>query len=257
MSAGREYHPELQEGVSLRCAAWTGVLLVALLTAPAALRAQQQPPSPVDAVPEGEIRLFKDLREAFRSIFGPGGSDAPAPQQTPAGPAAQPQSPPPAAPSDAPNAQREPARPAATAPGSQPQAVAASPSAAAAPQSLHAAIAKGDYASALKMIEQGTDIEAKDPGAGASPLHYAVMKGDMPLVGLLVQRGANVNSRTKSGTSPLHTAVLYGRREVAEYLLDKGSDVNAKSASGATPLSLAQAANFERIAKMLRERGAN
>ena len=61
------------------------------------------------------------------------------------------------------------------------------------------------------MIEQGTDIEAKDPGAGASALHYAVMKGEMPLVGLLVQRGADVNSRTKSGTTPLHTAVLYGR----------------------------------------------
>ena len=79
----------------------------------------------------------------------------------------------------------------------------------------------------------------------------------MPLVGMLVQRGADVNSRTKSGTTPLHTAVLYGRFEVAEYLLDKGSDVNAKSASGATPLSLADTARFQRIAKLLRERGAH
>ena len=30
-------------------------------------------------------------------------------------------------------------------------------------------IAKGDYAAAVKMIEQGSDVEAKDPGAGASP----------------------------------------------------------------------------------------
>jgi ankyrin repeat protein len=117
-------------------------------------------------------------------------------------------------------------------------------------------VAKGDYVSAVKMIEQGADVEAKDPGAGASVLHYAVMKGEMPLVGLLVQRGADVNSRTKSGTTPLHTAVLYRRTEIAEYLIDKGADVNAKSSSGATPLGLALAANFHTLEKMLRTKGA-
>lgn len=70
------------------------------------------------------------------------------------------------------------------------QPVAVTPHASPAPQSLQAAIAKGDNAGALKMIERGIDIEAKDPGTGATALHYAVMKGEMPLVGLLVQRGA-------------------------------------------------------------------
>ncbi|MFN0090734.1 MAG: PspC domain-containing protein, partial [Acidimicrobiales bacterium] len=60
---------------------------------------------------------------------------------------------------DAPRA-AAPAAPAAPA-----AAVAATPSAQATPQSLHAAIARGDYANAMKMIEQGADIEAKDPGA--------------------------------------------------------------------------------------------
>jgi ankyrin repeat protein len=82
------------------------------------------------------------------------------------------------------------------------------------------------------------------------------MKGEMPMVGLLIQRGADVNSRTKSGTTPLHTAVLYNRFEVAEYLIDKGSEVNAKSTSGATPLSLALAARYQRIEKLLRGKGA-
>jgi hypothetical protein len=82
------------------------------------------------------------------------------------------------------------------------------------------------------------------------------MKGEMPLVGLLVQRGADVNSRTKSGTTPLHTAVLYRRTEIAEYLIDKGADVNAKSASGATPLGLAIAANYHTLGDMLRKHGA-
>jgi hypothetical protein len=223
-----------------------GLAAAILIAAPAA-RAQQAPPA--DAPPAGEAlpdRIIEGIRDLFRAIFGEGATRTPQPGQPEAQPGSQPgsQTPP----------QARPSAPAATEAQSQP--VSASPSAAAAPLSLHSAIAKGDYASALKMIEQGTDIEAKDPGAGASPLHYAVMKGEMPLVGLLVQRGADVN-RTKSGTSPLHTAVLYGRFEVAEYLLEKGSNVNAKSASGATPLSLAQAAKFERIAIMLKSRGAN
>jgi len=203
---------------------------VAMLIAAPGARAQPQTDEPPPAAgPAPHERLLEGIRGFFRSIFGEDTGKPP----------------------------EQAAKPAAPAPGAQTQPVEVSPSAAAVPLSLHAAIAKGDYANALKMIEQGTDIETKDPGAGASPLHYAVMKGEMPLVGLLVQRGADVNSRTKSGTSPLHTAVLYGRYEVAEYLLDKGSNVNAKSASGATPLSLAVAANFQRIEKMLRNRGAN
>jgi len=241
---------EVRGGVNLRHSGWGYVLAAALLLAAQAAyaqpQAQEKPPSaePTESLPE---RFFGGLRDILRSIFAPAETSLPAPQETPqAQPASQPASQP-ATPQAAPQAAREEPNPAIT----------ATPNASAVPLSLHSAIAKGDYANALKMIEQGTDIESKDPGAGASALHYAVMKGEMPLVGLLVQRGADVNSRTKSGTTPLHTAVLYGRFEVAEYLLDKGSEVNAKSASGATPMSLATAAGYARIAKMLRARGAN
>lgn len=234
----------------MRHTGWIIILLAAMLVAaPAAyaqLQAQEKPASaePAESLPE---RFFGGLRDILRSIFNPSDGALPTPQETPQ---AQP------APQPVPQAaQQEPAASGPQNPAGAP--ITATPSASAVPLSLHSAIAKGDYANALKMIEQGTDIESKDPGAGASALHYAVMKGEMPLVGLLVQRGADVNSRTKSGTTPLHTAVLYGRFEVAEYLLDKGSEVNAKSASGATPMSLATAAGYQRIAKMLRARGAN
>ena len=205
-------------------------------------RAQQQPPqdSPAqqDSGPSLPEKVFNGIGNAvrgiFRNIFGSdereGELKATEPQAAPA------PSPEPAA------AKAEP--------------VAATPAAQAVPQSLHSAIARGDYGVAVRMIEQGADIEAKDPGAGASALHYAVMKGEMPLVGLLVQRGADVNSRTKSGTTPLHTAVLYRRTEIAEYLIGKGADVNAKSASGATPLGLALAAKFHTLEQMLRRHGA-
>ena len=234
-------------------------LVAALLVAVPPAHAQQPPqetqPSGGATFPES---LIEGIQSIFRSIFGTAEGELPPPQGVPEDPTSPrnpqkqsgPQSPPQ---TQEAKPQQQEAKPAAVA---APPPAAVTPSAQAVPQSLQAAIAKGDYGNALKMIEQGVDIEAKDPGAGASALHYAVMKGEMPLVGLLIQRGADVNSRTKSGTTPLHTAVLYGRFEVTEYLLDKGSEINAKSASGVTPLSLADAAHFERIAKLLRERGA-
>ncbi|MCX7960735.1 MAG: ankyrin repeat domain-containing protein [Burkholderiales bacterium] len=216
-----------------------GLAAAALLAAlSAGARAQTDPP-PASG-PSGPARLIQGigeaLRGALRAILGTGEGEMVAPAEGPAPTQTAPQAAPPSP------AAREPA--------------AVTPAAQAAPQSLHSAIAKGDTATALKLIESGADVEAKDPSTGASPLHYAVMKDNIALVGLLIARGADVNSRTRSGTTPLHTAVLYGRLEIAEFLLDKGADINAKSASGATPLALADAANFQRIARMLRSRGA-
>jgi ankyrin repeat protein len=214
-------------------------VLVAALIVPAAARAQQQEPS---AQPSGPEQLFEaignTLRDVFKGVFGTQEAELPAPGATPGE-----QQPPPQA----------PAQPSAQQPAPQP--VRAAPSASAPPPSLHGLIAKGEYDAALKMLDSGADLEAKEPGVGASPLHYAVMKGTLVVVNQLLARGADVNSRTKSGTTPLHTAALYNRYEVAEALLARGADVNAKSVSGATPLTIAQAANYQRIAKLLRERG--
>jgi hypothetical protein len=158
-----------------------------------------------------------------------------------------------------------PSAPAGGAPGAgQPQAgppsdaetVKAAPIAMVAPTSLHAVVAKGDFEATRKLIEQGADIEAKDPGTGASVLHYAVMRGTPEILQYLLGKGVDVNSRTRNGTTPLHTAVLYNRYEVAEMLLNKGADVEAKSSSGATPLAIATAARNRSMADMLRARGA-
>ena len=233
-------------------------LVAALLVAVPPAHAQQPPqetqPSGGATFPES---LIEGIQSIFRSIFGTAEGELPPPQGVPEDPTSPrnpqkqsgPQSPPQ---TQEAKPQTQEAKPAAVA---APPPAAVTPSAQAVPQSLQAAIAKGDYGNALKMIEQGVDIEAKDPGAGASALHYAVMKGEMPLVGLLIQRGADVNSRTKSGTTPLHTAVLYRRTEIAEYLIQKGADVNARSPSGATPLGLAIAADYHTLAMMLRSHG--
>ncbi len=229
---------------------WFAVLLALAFSAAPAIHAQEQPTSPAplepgSAGPNPIEAIGNAVRGLFESIFGPGRARESEPQSAP----------PAAASSDAKPAPAPAQEPAGAQPP-PPQAVAATPSAPAT-QSLQAAIAKGDYAAAVKMIDQGADVEAKDPNTGGSPLHYAVMKGEMPLVSLLLQHGADVNSRTKSNATPLHTAVLWRRTEIAEYLIEKGADVNAKTAGGTTPLGLALAANYHTIEQMLRRHGGH
>lgn len=188
-------------------------------------------------------QVIEGVRGFFKNLFGGEAEKPPAPALEPAAPK-------PAEPVAA-----KPAAPPVTKAAPEPEPVRATPAAKADPASLHAIVAKGDYEAASRLIGQGADIEARDPGTGASVLHYAVMRGNPEILQLLLDRGADVNSRTKNGTTPLHTAVLYNRFEVAEKLLNKGAEVNATSASGATPLALATAARNRVIAEMLRSRG--
>ncbi len=221
------------------------MLLLAVLAAAPSLRAQQQAPATEPSGPEQVIEAIGNtVRGFFRNIFGTGEAELPTSPEPPT-PQAPSQEPPP----QPPQSQQQ-------APQPPPQPVKVTPRAEAAPQSLQALIAKGEYDAAVKMLDAGADIEGKDPGVGASPLHYAVMKGALPMVSQLLARGADVNSRTKSGTTPLHTAALYNRFEVAELLLARGAEINAKSVGGATPLTIAETAHYQRMAKLLRERGA-
>lgn len=208
----------------------TSALLLAALMLAAAPAVAQQPSEP--SLPE---QIIEGVKGFFRQIFG--GEDERPP--TLGGEAKESVKP---AASQKPAAAEEPVKP--------------SPMAQAAPDSLHAVVAKGDFQTASKMIAEGADLEAKHPGTGASVLHYAVMRGTPEIIDLLLGRGADVNSRTRTGTTPLHTAVLYNRYEVAEKLIAKGADVNAQSASGATPLALASAARNRTIAELLRGKGA-
>jgi ankyrin repeat protein len=67
-------------------------------------------------------------------------------------------------------------------------------------------------------------------------LNRAVSKGYLEIVKVLLENGADVNGRVKSGDAPLHYAVENLHPEVIKYLLEKGADVNAQDEFGITPL---------------------
>lgn len=210
--------------------------VASLAISQSAFAQQQSEPSLVDGV----VNFLKNLFSTDEKNDAPAAApDAPAAAPSPSTPAG-----------GAPNA----GQPAKT--NSAADSIKPTPIALVAPSSLHGLVAKGDFDGARKAIEQGADLEAKDPGTGASVLHYAVMRGNPEILQLLLAKGVDVNSRTKNGTTPLHTAVLYNRYEVAEMLLNKGAEVDAKSSSGATPLAIATTARNRDISELLRARGA-
>jgi len=77
----------------------------------------------------------------------------------------------------------------------------------------------------------------------------------MDMVTLLVDEGADVNSRNEKGQTPLHFAVLFDHIEKAELLINAGADVNAKDKSDRTPLDIAVDRGYTEIVELLRKHG--
>lgn len=76
-------------------------------------------------------------------------------------------------------------------------------------------------------------------------------------VRLLVEKGADVNARSKQGRTPLLIASAYdGNLEVVQYLLEKGADLSkARDKMNSAPLIQAAAANDTATVKMLLQKG--
>jgi len=72
-------------------------------------------------------------------------------------------------------------------------------------------------------------------------------------VRLLIERGADVNTRDMLGWTPLRDAARCGHREVVKLLLEHGAQVHALNGDGRTPF---QVSPQKDIADLLQEYGA-
>ena len=61
---------------------------------------------------------------------------------------------------------------------------------------------------------------------GAPPLWCAAAAGHTNIVRLLTERGANVNSTTKTNSTPLRAACFDGHFDIVKYLVEKGAGMS-------------------------------
>lgn len=61
-------------------------------------------------------------------------------------------------------------------------------------------------------------------------------EGGIEVAQMLIQKGADVNARSKHGYTPLHQAAEFNKANMSKLLIDNGADVNAQNDEGVTPL---------------------
>jgi ankyrin repeat protein len=123
------------------------------------------------------------------------------------------------------------------------------------PPPLWWAAFRGDVGTAELLIAKGANVD----GVGSRfPLMAASRNGHLEMVQLLIDRGAQVNSRNVHGT-PLSYAAEANRIEVMRFLLEKGADIDGKDDRYYrwTPLMRAAAVGSVEAVKFLLEKGAN
>ncbi|KAL9108506.1 MAG: hypothetical protein Q9227_006721 [Pyrenula ochraceoflavens] len=120
------------------------------------------------------------------------------------------------------------------------------------------ACARGDAVAARVLLRYGASINP-NPGNYDRPLHVAHTP---EVFKLLLEFGADIESRNKAGRTALHTCCYHGperRGDLAllKTILEAGADVNAKSASGNTPLHFAALYGMTAHIEELLKKGAD
>lgn len=102
--------------------------------------------------------------------------------------------------------------------------------------SLFKAVREGDVEAVENLIKQVPDIDVKDSNEN-TPLNVAAHYENVRIIEMLVDAGADVNTRNNFGFTPLHRAVLDSDTFIeAYYLITRGAEITAKDNRGITPI---------------------
>ncbi len=115
---------------------------------------------------------------------------------------------------------------------------------------------RGDYHAVHKLIENGSDLDARGP-MDFTALHWAGIRGHWRIVEELVAAGAPVNAVGSDGGTPLHWVCHHDRPDAVRLLLDAGADVSVQNRWGRTPLHVAARRGCVEVAEMLIDAGAD
>jgi ankyrin len=136
---------------------------------------------------------------------------------------------------------------------------------------LHVASYIGNVEIIRLLLDYGADPEAIAEGdMGEKPLHqvsygkYRSHEDGVHVAQLLLDRGANVNTRRNDHLTPLHVASHFGNIEIVQLLLDHGADLEAETVDvGETPLHRVSYGKYRSqedgvlVTQLLLDRGAD
>jgi ankyrin repeat protein len=106
------------------------------------------------------------------------------------------------------------------------------------------------------LLSHGADVDARDYG-NRTPLHAAVMQNHQEVVRILVAADADLEARNDYGRTPLLlVARETGSVEMGALLLELGADVNVRDRSGESPLDLAVWRGFRGLVDLFLDSGA-
>ncbi|MFB9081213.1 ankyrin repeat domain-containing protein [Deinococcus wulumuqiensis] len=74
------------------------------------------------------------------------------------------------------------------------------------------------------------------------------------MVRLLLDHGADVESRGPTGRTALMFAAMFERLDIMELLVERGADLRARDEAGTTPLDAARTMNAQEAVRWLEQR---
>jgi ankyrin repeat protein len=119
------------------------------------------------------------------------------------------------------------------------------------------AAAEGDTQALRTLLRKGADPNRRDAG-GLTALIVSVRAGCVPAVEMLLRHGADPNLRGGVNRwTPLMHAIHKNQPGAAQALLDGGAQVDSRGRSGETALMMAAGYGYTPLVELLLERGAN
>jgi len=121
------------------------------------------------------------------------------------------------------------------------------------------AVRDRDVNKAIEMADKPgtTVVNTRDNDTGEAAVHIVTRRGDLGWLGLLYQKGANLNVKDREGNTPLILAAITRWSDGASTLIRLKAQVNAQNRLGETALLKVVQARDLGLAKALIEAGAN
>lgn len=82
-------------------------------------------------------------------------------------------------------------------------------------------------------------------------LHHASQIGNLEIVEVLIEKGADIHAKSKSGDSIFIWACWGGKIDIIKVLIEKGADINSEDKYGHTGLKIAELQNNTELKELL------